>query len=74
MPEVSPGPARLLLRPVPLEHPPRDELPLVHPVHDRHSHGADAFRYLALVVDQEQDSQMQRFATQAEGEFDVFSS
>jgi phage terminase large subunit len=45
-----------------------------HPVHDRHSHGADAFRYLALVVDQEQDSQMQRTATSAEGDFDVFSS
>ena len=45
-----------------------------HPVHDRHSHGADAFRYLALVVDQEQDSQMQRMATSAEGDFDVFGS
>ena len=45
-----------------------------HPVHDRHSHGADAFRYLALVVDQEQDSQMQRTAAAAEGDFDVFTS
>lgn len=45
-----------------------------HPVHDRYSHGADAFRYLALVVDQEQDSQRQQFRTEAEGEFDVFTS
>lgn len=45
-----------------------------HPVHDSYSHGADAFRYLALIVDQVQDGAVSRTATQSDGDFDVFNS
>ena len=44
-----------------------------NPVHDRFSHGADAFRYLALVVDEDQGDRMKTY-TSSEGEFDVFGS
>jgi hypothetical protein len=43
-------------------------------VHDRWSHGADAFRYLALVADLEQDLYTRGIVTQSETEFDVFEA
>lgn len=42
-----------------------------HPVHDKYSHGADAFRYLALVVDEDQ-GENRRVATMSDGEFEIF--
>jgi len=44
-----------------------------HPVHDRWSHGADAFRYLAIVADLDQEI-AERGPVTSVTEFDVFES